>query len=95
VVYFADIRAMVVSVLSSMAKMAKRQPVSVKSDDHLKLALFILAGSVPTALIGLALKNFEEVMFTSGLLVGVMMIVTGTILWVSRKFYRTEKTARS
>jgi undecaprenyl-diphosphatase len=93
-VYFADIRAMVVSVLSCMAKLVKRQPVSVGSDDHLKLALFILAGSVPTAFIGMGLKNFEEVLFTSGLLVGAMLLVTGTILWVSRGFYRAEKTGR-
>ncbi len=91
-VYFADIRGMVVSVLSSMGKMIKRQPVAIKSDAHLKLALFIAAGSVPTALIGMGLKKFEAILFTSGLLVGAMLIVTGTILWISRGFYRSEKT---
>ena len=91
-VYFADIRGMVVSVLSGMAKAINRQPVAFESNTHLKLALFIAVGSVPTALIGMGLKKFEAALFTSGLLVGVMLLVTGTVLWVSRGFYRTEKT---
>lgn len=91
-VYFADIKGMVVSVLAGMAKTIKRQPVVVESDTHLKLALFTVAGSVPTAFIGMGLKKFEDVLFTSGMLVGAMLLVTGTILWISRGFYRTEKT---
>jgi len=88
-VYFADLRNMAVSLVSGAAKMVKRQPVFLESDEHLKLALLILAGSVPTALIGLGLKNFEEVLFSSARLVGIMLLVTGTILWGSRRFYRT------
>jgi undecaprenyl-diphosphatase len=93
-VYFADLKNMAVSLMSGTARMVKRQPVLLESDPHLKLAMFILAGSVPTALIGLGLKQFEAILFTSALLVGVMLLVTGTILWVSRGFYRTEKTGK-
>lgn len=91
-VYFADIKGMVVSVLAGIAKTIKGQPVAVESDAYLKLALFIVAGSIPTAFIGMGLKKFEDVLFTSGTLVGAMLLVTGTILWISRGFYRTEKT---
>jgi undecaprenyl-diphosphatase len=89
VVYFTDIRSMLVSVLSGLAGLLKRQVIAIESDDHLRLALFILAGSIPTALIGLGLKQFEAVLFSSPLLVGAMLLVTGTILWVSRRFYRS------
>ena len=91
-VYSADLKNMAVSLMSGTARMVKRQPLLLESDPHLKLALFILAGSVPTALIGLGLKQFEAILFTSALLVGVMLLVTGTILWVSRGFYRTENS---
>jgi undecaprenyl-diphosphatase len=80
---------MLVSVLSGLAGLLKRQPIPIESDDHLRLALFILAGSIPTALIGLGLKQFEAVLFSSALLVGAMLLVTGIILWVSRGFYRS------
>ncbi len=89
VVYSADIKNMALSVLSGTTRMVKKKPVSLESDEHLKLALFILAGSVPTALIGMGLKNFEDILFSSARLVGAMLLVTGTILWVSRRFYRT------
>jgi undecaprenyl-diphosphatase len=93
-VYFADIRSMLVSVVSCLSDIVKKQSVHLESDAHLRLALLILAGSVPTALIGLGLKQFEEILFTSSRLVGGMLLVTGTILWISRGFYRTEKTGK-
>ncbi|MDT8379706.1 MAG: undecaprenyl-diphosphate phosphatase [Desulfotignum sp.] len=92
VVYFSDIRGMVVSVRSCLADIVRKQPIPFESDANLRLAVFILAGSVPTAFIGMGLKKFEEILFTSGLVVGAMLLVTGTILWISRGFYRTEAT---
>jgi undecaprenyl-diphosphatase len=94
VVYVTDIRNMAASVLSGTARMVRRQPVFSESDEHLKLALFILAGSVPTALIGLGLKQFEAVLFSSARLVGMMLLVTGTVLWASRRFYLAENAGK-
>ncbi len=88
-VFFNDIRSMLLSVLSCLSCLVKRHPVPIESDDHLRLALFILAGSAPTALIGLGLKQLEAVLFSSALLVGGMLLVTGSILWISRGFYRS------
>ncbi|MCK5101084.1 MAG: undecaprenyl-diphosphate phosphatase, partial [Desulfobacteraceae bacterium] len=50
-------------------------------------------GSIPTAIIGLVLKQFEHILFTSQVLVGFMLILTGTILWISRHFYISETKA--
>jgi undecaprenyl-diphosphatase len=83
VVYFKDIRAMLVSLFLYMG--GSRQETA---DDNLIMAGCILAGSIPTAIIGYALKQFEDVLFTSSALVGAMLLTTGTILWMSRRFYR-------
>jgi len=92
VVYFSDIKLMLESIGGFLAKMVKRKPFThlIETDKNLKLALFILMGSVPTAVIGLVLKKFEQVLFTSDTLVGCMLILTGTILWASRRYYRDE-----
>ncbi len=89
VVYASDIRAIIVSVFEWVKKGILKIPVSqqIKEDEHLKLAFFIAIGSIPTAAIGLLLKQFEHVLFSSQILVGVMLVLTGTILWVSRNFY--------
>ncbi|MBN2477880.1 undecaprenyl-diphosphate phosphatase [Candidatus Micrarchaeota archaeon] len=51
-----------------------------------KLALFVLAGSVPTALIGFAFKDFFKSMFSDVFLVGVALILTGAVLFSTRFF---------
>ena len=83
VVYFSDIREILGAVFRFV--MAPRQ---TQTDENLNFAWCILAGSVPTAIIGFGLKQFEDILFTSSLLVGAMLLVTGTLLWFSKKYYR-------
>lgn len=61
----------------------------IQKDEHLQMALAIIAGSIPTAFIGLVLKRYEHVLFSSVLLVGFTLIITGTLLWMSKRFYTT------
>jgi len=92
VVYSSDILAMISSVSGFLLKAALFKPVShlVKDDKNLQMAGLIIIGSIPTAIIGLVLKQFEHVLFTSEILVGAMLILTGTILWLSRNYYFNE-----
>jgi undecaprenyl-diphosphatase len=97
VVYFSDILAMVVSCFRFFSKAVLLKPVAdlAKEDKSLQMAGLIVIGSVPTAVIGLGLKQFEDVLFSSQILVGSMLILTGIILWFSRDFYfRDKKKAR-
>ncbi len=95
VVYFKDILAMLTSIGRFVAAVSARQSVSglIQQDKNLLMAFMIIAGSVPTAVIGLVLKKFEHVLFASSVLVGFMLILTGTILWLSRKYYQTPEQA--
>lgn len=58
---------------------------------HRRLLLLLIAGSVPTAIIGLAFKDFFEGLFDNLTVVSVMLLVTGTLLWVSERFRRTGR----
>lgn len=94
VVYFSDISDILRSVFSLCSKAVQLKPVRhiIAEDTHLKMALWIITGSVPTAIAGLILKQFEYVLFSSTLLVGFALILTGTILWLSRPFcFRQRK----
>jgi undecaprenyl-diphosphatase len=53
-------------------------------DPGVRLAMLVILGSIPTALIGLALKRFEETLFASPLIAGVMLLVTGSFLFLTR-----------
>ena len=97
VVYWSDILAMLASMAQFVAAAVSLKPVTeqVKTDKNLQLAGLILLGSVPTAAIGLVLKQFEQVLFASTVLVGAMLMLTGTILWASRRYYTGEKNKKA
>ncbi len=97
VIYFPDIKQIIISLAGSLGGKSGKLPGQDKNptdktptDENLTMAWCIIAGSVPTAAIGFALKQFEHILFTSDLLVGCMLLVTGTFLWLSRKYYRDE-----
>ena len=91
VVYAADIRSIIASVYYVMVSLISGNINQVKNtkDPHLNLAYIIIIGSIPTAAIGLFLKRFEHILFSSYLLVGCMLCCTGTFLWLSRRYYQT------
>jgi undecaprenyl-diphosphatase len=59
---------------------------------ELKLFLLILAGTLPTAIIGFLLRPIAPKIFSSVQLVGIMLLVTGLLLWLTR---RLKKGGRS
>ena len=61
---------------------------------HRKMLLLIIAGSVPTAIIGLTGKDFATGLFHNIPVVAAMLIVTGCILFVSERL-RSEEGKKS
>jgi len=51
---------------------------------HASLALMVVAGSIPTALIGLTFKDPLEKLFGSVTTVGVMLLITGLITGITK-----------
>ena len=49
-----------------------------------KLLLLILLATVPTGLMGIVFRDWFESLFSEPKLVGVMLLVTGGVLWVTR-----------
>ncbi|MEJ2200502.1 MAG: undecaprenyl-diphosphate phosphatase [Desulfuromonadaceae bacterium] len=62
---------------------------------HRRLLLLLLLGSVPTALIGLSFKDAFEQMFENIPLVALMLLVTGTLLFVSEKYRRGNRQEKN
>ncbi len=88
-VYASDIWAILMSVFGFFSKAVSLKPSAhlFREDKNLYLAGLILIGSIPTAIIGLVFKQFENIIFSSTILVGFMLILTGTILWISKNYY--------
>jgi undecaprenyl-diphosphatase len=56
-----------------------------------KLALFIVVGSIPTAIIGFIFHDFLESLFSNLPAVGAALLITGTILFFSEKRIGNKK----
>jgi len=53
-------------------------------DKNTQLLLFIVLGSIPTGIIGLVFRDWFKSLFSSILAVGIALLVTGTILYLSQ-----------
>ncbi len=88
VIFFNDIKAMVISIVRLFMNIRHEKNLRsvIEQDKDLMFAAMIIAGSVPTAVIGLVIQKYSNVFFSSVPLVGFMLIVTGSFLWSTKKF---------
>jgi len=84
-------------ILSALMRFIVKKPFFRESenaaspDPHLRLVLLIIVGSIPTAIIGLLFREMADAIFSSVLIVGFMLIITGIVLWGSRRLeFRQE-----
>jgi undecaprenyl-diphosphatase len=58
---------------------------SYENELDIRLISLIIIGTIPTVICGLALKPFAERIFSAPLLTGIMLLVTGSLLWATRR----------
>ena len=87
VVFFHHIRRILIE-LSHLPKM-KASGTSlgslVKTNPEIRMAYLIIIGSVPTAIIGLFFKQIVDEIFGPIWITGTMLLITGTLLWLTRR----------
>ena len=86
-VFFQEIRSILITV-AGIPVLGRRaggiRPLFDTNQDFRMLVL-IVAGSVPTGILGLLFHEVADSLFSSLPLVGLMLIATGTLLWVTRR----------
>ncbi|MFC1858114.1 undecaprenyl-diphosphate phosphatase [Thermodesulfobacteriota bacterium] len=87
VVFFREIR----SILLTLIRLPKLAP-SLNGLTHLyaeneeiRIATLIVIGNVPTAILGLMFNKIAEQIFGSLEIVGFMLLITGALLWLTRR----------
>lgn len=61
-----------------------KQPTNDADRSHVRLAGLIVLGSIPTGAIGLALHGVADRLFASPLITGIMLLLTGGLLFATR-----------
>ncbi len=65
--------------------------ISLIRNPFQKLTLLIIVGSIPTAIIGFAFEDTFERMFSSLVVVGYTLLITGALLWIAESFKNNYK----
>ncbi len=90
IIFFDNIKTMFISIIQIFQILLKFNlnlndfNKHVKENPDIRLLFLIIVGSVPTAIIGLFLKQYVDALFDSINFVGTMLIITGTFLWLTR-----------
>lgn len=86
-IYFrSDLKQMIAETINFMIKLVKeeRSVRSIHENPHVSLTIWVIIGTIPTALIGLIFRSPLESLFGSIVVVGIMLTITGIILAVTR-----------
>ena len=85
-VFFREILAIIAAVLNTPRLCREHGGIKemLKQNQEVRMAWLIVVGSVPTAILGLLFHDMADRIFGSVMIVGFMLIATGTFLWLTR-----------
>ncbi|PHS34302.1 MAG: undecaprenyl-diphosphatase [Alkaliphilus sp.] len=64
------------------------------NNEHRKLGVMIIVATIPTGLMGIFLGDIFESFYTSQLIIGISLLITGCLLWVAEKTHKGTRTAK-
>ena len=86
IIYFGkELREIIASVVRCVRLLLKREAslTEIYEDSYIKLVVFIVAGSIPTAILGLWIHRVSDTLFSSVIIVGSMLVATGVLLFLT------------
>jgi len=97
IVFRLEIKKIITALVKLISLAGPKENIlqKVEADPQLKMALLIVIGSIPTAILGFLFAGIADRLFASGMITGLMLIVTGLILWLSRQKQTNKDQARS
>ncbi len=96
IVFFTEIKNILVSLirLPSLLRSSQSLKNLFNENADIRLAGLIVLGSIPTAVLGLIFHEVVDQLFSGVGMVGVMLLITGTLLWITRKIPLTNRSIK-
>jgi len=87
VVFRKEIKNIIVALMRLVSATGTPETIlqKIESDADLKMALLLVIGSIPTAVLGFLFRSIADRLFASAFIVGLMLMVTGLLLWLTRR----------
>lgn len=89
-VYYKEIWALICEGFKLLFDICKFKPNWFKNDDR-KLLVMIIIACIPTGILGLIIENFADSIKTNTKLLGICLLLTAGILFISSKFEHGTK----
>lgn len=92
--YFQDLREIAETLFSRSLWSGGGQGLfkAFREIPQFRLLVLIIIGTVPTVALGLAFRPIAETLFSSLRIVGVTLLVTGVMLWLTRRLQMTGRS---
>lgn len=88
-VFRKDFLGLIKAFFSLINKLIKKKKLQL-NNIYEKLLLLIIVATIPTVILGLLAKDFFEQAYTNMFYVGVSLIITGFLLFVSEKYSKSK-----
>lgn len=95
IVYFKDIAILVKEFLMVILELITGKGLNINKNVHRKFGLLIITACIPTAILGIAFSDFFESLYTSIASIGIGLMITGTLLWLSERIGRGNKIIKT
>jgi len=88
IVFFPEILSILKALLGlpMLIKTSGGMKQLYQDNEPVRMATLIVAGSIPTAILGLLFHKVVDQIFGSVWIVGLMLVITGALLWLTRHF---------
>lgn len=91
IVYFKDILELIQEFVLLIVDIFRGKGLRINKNSHRRLGFMIITATIPTAFFGIVLNDFFSSLFVSLIAVGVGLLITGTLLWVSERVSKGKK----
>lgn len=95
VVYFKDISILIKEFFMVILEGVTGKGFNINKNAHRKFGLLIITACIPTAIIGVVFSDFFESLFQSVFSVGIGLLITGSLLWLSEKIAKGNKNIKT
>ena len=91
VVYWIDLKNIVIEFFKMCMDLIQKKGPGLQNE-YRRLALLIIVGTIPTGIMGLLLKDIFSAFYTSQLVIGFSLLITGSLLWFAEKSQHKKLT---
>jgi len=91
VVYWNDLVNIFIEFFRMCADISKKKGAGLENE-YRRLGVFIIVGTIPTGIMGLLLKDIFTSFYTSRLIIGISLIITGCLLWFAERSQQQSST---